>query len=121
MLSEKVNTKEKLALFSDHWNPRIVGSLNGQEVKLVKFKGTFPWHKHEEEDELFFVLKGEFDMEFRDQTVRLKEQEFIIVPRGTEHRPVAHDEVSVMLFEPANTRNTGDQVNDFTRQNISTL
>ncbi|MCB0616043.1 MAG: cupin domain-containing protein, partial [Phaeodactylibacter sp.] len=95
---EKVHLKEKLSLFSDHWNPRIVGELNGQHVKLVKFQGEFVWHRHEEEDELFYVLKGEFDMQFRDKTVRLREGEFIIVPRGVEHRPVAEKEVAVMLF-----------------------
>lgn len=121
MQFEKINIPDKLSMISDYWNPGIVGALNGQEVKLVKFKGQFPWHKHEHEDELFFVVKGSFEMEFRDRKVLLNEQEFLIVPRGTEHRPVAQDEVHVMLFEPANTRNTGDQVNEFTQQNLSTL
>ncbi len=104
----KINIAEKLTLFSDHWNPRIVGELNGQHVKLVKFQGEFVWHKHDHEDELFYVLKGSFRMEFRDQTVLLSENEFLIVPRGVEHRPVAEEEVCVMLFEPATTLNTGD-------------
>lgn len=108
---EKVSIAEKLALFDDHWNPRIVGELNGQEVKLVKFNGAFVWHLHEDEDELFYVIKGKFNMEFRDRTVEIRENEFIIVPRGTEHRPVATEEVSVLLFEPAGTLNTGN-VND---------
>ena len=107
----KVNLREKLALFHDHWSPRIVGELNGQHVKLVKFQGEFVWHQHEHEDELFLVVKGRFRMEYRDRHVWLEEGEFLIVPRGVEHRPVAEEEVHVLLFEPAGTRNTGD-VND---------
>jgi mannose-6-phosphate isomerase-like protein (cupin superfamily) len=111
----KINIQEKLALFHDHWNPRIVGALNGQHVKLVKFKGEFVWHKHDLEDELFFVLKGKFNMEFRDRVVVVGENEFLIVPKGVEHRPVAEEEVAVMLFEPAGTLNTGDTRGDLTR------
>ncbi len=118
---EKVNITEKLALFSDHWNPRIAGELNGQQVKLVKFKGTFIWHQHEAEDELFLVLKGKFTMEFRDRKVEIGEGEFIIVPRGVEHRPVAGEEVSVLLFEPAGTLNTGDQTGDLTRDTLERI
>ena len=103
-----VNIQEKLALFHDHWNPRIVGELNGQHVKLVKFQGEFVWHKHDHEDELFLVVKGRFRMEYRDRHVWLNEGEFLIVPRGEEHRPVAEQEVHVLLFEPAGTLNTGD-------------
>lgn len=105
---EKVNLNEKLALFSEHWQPKVVGELNGQAVKLVKFRGEFVWHHHEAEDELFLVLRGRFRMEFRDRHVWLEEGELIIVPRGVEHRPVAEDEVAVMLFEPAGTLNTGN-------------
>ncbi|NBA85655.1 cupin domain-containing protein [Emticicia sp. CRIBPO] len=105
---EKVNIAEKLALFSEYWSPKVVGELNGQHVKLVKFKGEFVWHKHDHEDEMFLVLKGDFKMEFRDKTVEISENEFIVVPRGVEHRPVAEEEVSIMLFEPATTLNTGD-------------
>lgn len=105
---EKVNVHEKLARISDHWNPRIVGELNGQHVKLVKFKGEFVWHNHAEEDEFFMVLRGSFRMEFRDQIVLLNKGDFIIVPRGVEHRPVAEDEVEVMLFEPLEIKHTGD-------------
>ena len=105
---EKVNLREKLALFQDHWNPRIVGELNGQQVKLVKFRGEFIWHKHNAEDELFLVVQGRFRMDFRDRQVWLEEGEFLIVPRGVEHRPVAEEEVHVLLFEPAGTLNTGD-------------
>ncbi|MFO0958303.1 MAG: cupin domain-containing protein [Isosphaeraceae bacterium] len=104
----KVNLAQKLALFHDHWNPRIVGELNGQHVKLVKFAGEFVWHKHDREDELFLVVKGRFRMDFRDRQVWLEEGEFLIVPRGVEHSPVAEDEVHVLLFEPAGTLNTGD-------------
>jgi len=109
---QKVNIEEKLSLINDHWNPRIAGELNGQLVKLVKFKGEFTWHKHDNEDELFFVLKGNFKMELRDKTIILSENEFFIVPRGVEHRPVADEEVSVMLFEPASTVNTGNIENE---------
>jgi mannose-6-phosphate isomerase-like protein (cupin superfamily) len=105
---DKVNLAEKLALFDDHWSPRVVGELNGQHVKLVKFRGEFVWHKHDHEDELFLVVKGRFRMDFRDREVRLEEGEFLIVPRGVEHRPIADEEVHVLLFEPASTLNTGD-------------
>jgi len=111
----KVNIEEKLLSFSDYWNPKIVGSLNGQHVKLVKFKGEFVWHKHDEEDELFYVLKGNFKMEYRDKTIDVNENEFLIVPKGTEHRPVAETEVAVMLFEPITTLNTGDTLGDLTK------
>jgi mannose-6-phosphate isomerase-like protein (cupin superfamily) len=104
----KVNLEEKLSLFTSHWDPKIVGELNGQYVKLVKFQGSFVWHKHDHEDEMFLVVRGEFDMEFRDRTVSLREGEFLIVPRGVEHRPVAEREAHVLLFEPASTINTGD-------------
>jgi mannose-6-phosphate isomerase-like protein (cupin superfamily) len=105
---KKINLNEKLDQFHDHWSPRIVGELNGQHVKLVKFQGEFVWHHHDQEDELFLVIRGRFRMEFRDRQVWLDEGEFLIVPRGVEHRPVAEDEVHVLLFEPASTRNTGD-------------
>jgi mannose-6-phosphate isomerase-like protein (cupin superfamily) len=111
---EKVNIHEKLALFSDHWNPRVVGELNGQHVKLVKFQGEFVWHDHAAEDELFLVLRGSFRMDFRDRSVTLNEGEFIIVPRGVEHRPVAEREVEVMLFEPAQIKHTGDVESELT-------
>ena len=111
---EKVNLAEKLSQFNEHWNPKIVGELNGQHVKLVKFQGEFVWHHHDLEDELFLVIKGRFRMEFRDRRVELEEGEFLIVPRGVEHRPVAVDEVHVLLFEPAGTLNTGGAVDDRT-------
>jgi len=118
---EKINIQQKLSLINDHWNPRITGELNNQQVKLVKFKGPFTWHKHDNEDEMFFVLKGEFTMQFRDKNIMLKENEFLIVPRGTEHRPVADEEVSVMLFEPASTLNTGNIKNEFTREKLESI
>ena len=118
---KKINLPEKLSLINDYWNPRIAGELNGQMVKLVKFKGEFVWHKHDDEDEMFFVLKGEFNMELRDQIIVIRENEFIIIPRGVEHRPVAPNEVSVMLFEPASTLNTGDQRNQMTKEKLERI
>jgi len=118
---EKINIPQKLSMIHDHWNPRIAGELNGQMVKLVKFKGEFVWHKHDDEDEMFFVLKGEFNMELRDKTIVLKENEFLIIPRGVEHRPVAEHEVSVMLFEPASTLNTGNTRGEMTREHLDTI
>jgi mannose-6-phosphate isomerase-like protein (cupin superfamily) len=118
---EKINIANKLSLFSDHWNPRIVGELNGQYVKLVKFKGEFVWHKHDDEDEMFYVLEGKFNMEFRDKTVELNQNEFLVVPKGIEHRPVADQEVSVMLFEPATTLNTGDTKGELTRETLQKI
>jgi mannose-6-phosphate isomerase-like protein (cupin superfamily) len=108
----KVNLLQKFELVTEYWSPKIVGELNGQQVKLAKFMGEFIWHHHEHEDEGFFVLKGSFQMEFRDKVVELNEGEMIIVPRGVEHRPVAEKEVWVMLFEPAETLNTGNVVDD---------
>ena len=103
----RISLAEKFSSFTDHWSPKIVGELNRQHVKLAKFQGAFVWHAHEREDELFLVVRGGFTMEFRDHTVELREGEMIIVPRGVEHRPVAEQEVWVMLFEPAGTLNTG--------------
>jgi mannose-6-phosphate isomerase-like protein (cupin superfamily) len=111
----KVNIDEKLSLISGYWDPKIVGELNEQYVKLVKFKGEFVYHKHDNEDEMFFVLKGSFKMVFRDKTIAINENEFIIIPKGIEHKPVADEEVSVMLFEPATTLNTGDKINELTK------
>ena len=108
MSVDKVNIREKLALFDEHWKPKIAGELNGQHVKLVKFLGEFVWHHHDEEDELFLVVKGRFRMEFRDRNIWIEEGEFIVVPRGVEHRPVAEEEAHVLLFEPASTLNTGN-------------
>ncbi len=118
---EPVHIRQKLAQFSDHWNPRIVGELNGQHVKLAKLKGEFVWHQHEREDELFLVIEGSFLMELRDRTIPLGEGDFIIIPRGTEHRPVAPEEVSILLFEPAGTVNTGDAPGELTRETLERL
>ena len=118
---EKVNLRDKLALFSDHWSPKVVGDLNGQQVKLVKFVGEFVWHHHDHEDELFLVVSGRFRMEFRDRHVWLEEGEFLIVPRGVEHRPVADEEVHVLLFEPSTTRNTGNVTDERTVEHLQRL
>ena len=118
---EKVNLREKFDLFGERWSPKIVGELNGQQVKLVKFLGPFVWHHHDKEDELFFVVKGRFRMEFRDRHVWLEEGEFVIVPRGVEHRPVAEEEAQVLLFEPATTLNTGNVRNDLTKERLEKI
>ena len=118
---KKVNVTEKLSLFEDYWNPKIVGELNGQHVKLAKLKGEFVWHKHDQEDEMFYVLEGHLKIEFRDKTVELTKNEFIVIPKGIEHKPVANEEVSVMLFEPASTLNTGDTESDFTKEKLERI
>jgi mannose-6-phosphate isomerase-like protein (cupin superfamily) len=121
----KINLRQKLSLIGDHWNPRIIGELNGQYLKLVKFKGPFAWHHHDNEDEMFLVVRGRFRMEFlergdgasgsaQQRDVWLEEGEFIVVPRGVEHRPVADEEAEVLLFEPATTLNTGNVENELT-------
>jgi GrpB-like predicted nucleotidyltransferase (UPF0157 family)/mannose-6-phosphate isomerase-like protein (cupin superfamily) len=118
---EKVNLGEKFARFTDQWKPKIVGELNGQQVKLVKFQGPFVWHHHDHEDELFLVVKGRFRMEFRERHVWLEEGEFLIVPRGVEHRPVAEEEAHVLLFEPASTLNTGNVRNERTVADLESI
>ena len=118
---DKVNIAQKLSLFDEYWSPKIVGELNGQYVKLVKFKGPFDWHHHEQEDELFLVVKGGFEMELRDRTVRLEEGEFFIAPRGVEHRPVAEEECHILLFEPATTLNTGNVETEKTRKRLDRI
>ena len=116
-----VNLTEKLARFSDYYNPRIIGELNGQQVKLAKLKGDFVWHRHDDEDELFLVIKGKLLMDFRDMTVGILAGEMIIVPRGVEHRPRADEETEIMLFEPASTLNTGNTVNELTRTKLEKI
>jgi len=111
---EKVTLVSKFATFSEHWSPKIVGELNGQHVKIVKFAGEFVWHHHENEDEMFLVHRGRFRMELRDRKIELTAGDFLIVPRGVEHRPVADEEVEVILFEPAGTLNTGNVQNERT-------
>jgi mannose-6-phosphate isomerase-like protein (cupin superfamily) len=122
---DKINLAQKLSLFEDHWNPRIAGELNGQYLKLVKFKGPFTWHHHENEDEMFLVVKGRFRMDYReegrDQEVWIEEGECIVVPRGVEHRPVAQEVCHVLLFEPATTLNTGNVENELTRKQLERI
>ena len=118
---EKVRLADKLAQFSEYWSPKIVGELNGQLVKLVKFHGPFVWHHHDVEDELFYVVRGRFRMEFRDRQVWVEQGEFIVVPHGVEHRPVADEPVEVMLFEPATTLNTGNVRNERTRDTLDRI
>ena len=113
----KLSLAEKFVAIHDQWNPRVVGELNGQQVKLVKLRGAFVWHHHENEDELFLVHRGSFRMEFRDRTIELTAGDILIVPRGVEHRPVADAEVEVLLFEPSTTLNTGNLVNERTIRN----
>jgi mannose-6-phosphate isomerase-like protein (cupin superfamily) len=118
---QKVNLREKFALFAEQWSPKIAGELNGQLIKLVKFQGPFVWHHHDHEDEMFLVVQGRFRMELRDRTIWLEEGEFLIVPRGVEHRPVAEDEAHVLLFEPASTLNTGNVRNERTLERLDRL
>lgn len=117
----KVNLRDKLALFSEHWHPRIVGELNGQQVKLAKLKGEFASHHHEHEDELFLVLRGSLLLRLPGREVVIEEGEFFIVPRGVEHQPVADDEVHVLLFEPASTLNTGNLRNEKTLEHLERI
>lgn len=112
----KVNLQDKFALFDDYWHPRIVGELNEQHVKLVKVKGEFVWHQHDAEDELFLVVKGRLLIQFRDKDVWLDEGEFLIIPRGVEHRPVAEEEVYIILLEPKTTLNTGNVQDELTTE-----
>jgi mannose-6-phosphate isomerase-like protein (cupin superfamily) len=118
---QKVNLAQKLSQFSDYFNPRIAGELNGQHVKLVKFKGEFVWHHHNNEDELFYVVKGSFDMHLADKIITVNEGEFIIMPKGVEHKPVANEEVEIMLFEPATTLNTGNVNNELTVKELKEI
>ncbi len=118
---EKVNILDKFSEVQEYWNPKIVGELNGQQVKLAKLKGEFVWHHHENEDELFYIIKGELKMEYRDKTMYLQENEMVIVARGVEHKPVAAEEVWIMLFEPASTLNTGNIINEKTRVTLDRI
>ena len=118
---EKVNLQEMLTLFSAYWSPKIVGELNGQYVKIAKFRGEFMMHKHLNEDELFYVIQGELFIELTDKTLHLKAGEFVIIPKGTDHKPYAPKEVSVMLFEPVSTLNTGEAKNHLTQPDLDRL
>ncbi len=118
---EKVNLAEKFSRFSEQWSPKIVGELNDFHVKLAKLKGEFIWHHHEKEDELFLVIKGRLEIKLRDGAIRLEEGEFVVIPRGVEHLPVAEEEVHVMLFEPKSTLNTGNVRGERTVENLERL
>ena len=118
---EKVNLAQKFSLFNDYRNPRIIGELNGQHVKAVKLKGEFVWHSHDDEDELFLVVKGKFNMELRDKIVEINEGEFFIVPKKVEHKPVAQEEVHILLFEPATTLNIGNVENEMTKKQLEKI
>ncbi len=111
---EVINLQQKFNLFNDLWSPKIIGELNRQEIKLARVKGEFVWHDHKNEDELFFIIKGTLKIEFRKKTVVLNEGEMLIVPKGVEHRPIADEEVLLMLFEPASTKHTGDVKHELT-------
>lgn len=115
---ETIDLAEKLAAIHDHWNPRVIAELNGQEVRLVKVQGTFTWHHHEAEDELFYVLAGRLRMDFRDREVWLGPGQMIVVPHGVEHRPHADEETHLLLFEPASTLNTGNVREERTRDRL---
>jgi mannose-6-phosphate isomerase-like protein (cupin superfamily) len=116
-----INIQEKFKLFSDLWSPKKVGELNGQQILLAKLKGAFVFHKHEDEDELFMVIKGSLDIEFRDKTITLSEGEFYIVPKGVEHKPIAKEEVHIVLFEPLGIKHTGDVIADITVETYDTI
>ncbi|WP_378954743.1 cupin domain-containing protein [Pelosinus sp. sgz500959] len=118
---EKIVLSQKLSLFSEQWSPKIVGELNDSYIKLAKLKGEFVWHHHDNEDELFFIVKGKLLIKFRDKDVFLDEGEFIVIPKGVEHLPVAEQEVHVMLIEPKTTLNTGNIVNERTVENLTTI
>lgn len=113
-----INLKQKLSSFQETWTPKIIGELNGQQVKLAKLKGEFVWHAHENEDELFYVVKGSLIIELRDTIITLNEGEMYIVPRGVEHKPIAHEEVHIMLFEPAVIKHTGDVEHELTKEQL---
>jgi mannose-6-phosphate isomerase-like protein (cupin superfamily) len=116
-----INIQEKLNLFSDHWSPKKVGELNGQQILLAKLKGEFIWHTHENEDEFFMVISGSLDIELKDKTITLHKGEFFIVPKGVEHKPIAKEEVHVLLFEPLSIKHTGDVMADITVENYESI
>ncbi len=118
---QKINLSEKFSMFGEHWNPKLVGEVNDVAVKLVKFQGAFVWHHHEDEDELFYVVKGGFTMRLREGDVGVNEGEFVIIPKGTEHQPYAEEEVEVMLIEPTTTLNTGNTENERTVKELERI
>jgi mannose-6-phosphate isomerase-like protein (cupin superfamily) len=121
MLIEKLNLQQKFDLFHDHWSPKVVAELNGQHIKLAKVQGEFVWHDHKDEDELFFIVKGKLKIELRNKTLDLTAGEMVIIPRGVEHKPVAEEEVWIMLFEPAGTKHTGDVKHELTVEHYERL
>lgn len=118
---KKINLAEKFNLFEGYWNPKILAELNGQQVKIAKIKGEFIWHSHPNEDELFFVIKGELKIHLLTEVITLKENEFIVIPKGTEHKPVAEEECHILLFEPGSTINTGNKKSDLTNLSLDWL
>jgi len=116
-----VNIKEKFTLFNEQWNPKIIGQLNGQDVKLAKLLGEFVWHDHKLEDELFYVIKGTLQIEFRDKMIELQEGDMLIIPKGVEHKPIAEEEVWVLLFEPSNIKHTGDVEHVLTKEKFEKI
>ena len=118
---QKVNLADKLSLFNEYWTPKIVGDLNEAHIKLAKFKGEFTWHKHDNEDELFLVIKGKLLIKFRDHDIHLGEGEFLVIPKGVEHLPIAEHEVHVMLIEPKTTLNTGDVASNLTKSELDRI
>ena len=118
---EVVNIKEKFTLFTEQWSPKIIGQLNGQDVKLAKLQGEFVWHDHKEEDELFYIIKGTLKIEFRDKMITLHEGDMLIIPKGVEHKPIAEEEVWVLLFEPSNIKHTGDVEHELTKEKFEKI
>ena len=116
-----VNLKEKFSSFNDHWSPKIAGELNGQHIKLAKIKGEFAMHKHDEEDEMFLVVSGHLIMKLENQQLEVSPGEYVIIPKGTMHQPIAHVETEILLFEPIGTLNTGDQINDLTQTQLERI
>ncbi len=116
-----INIKDKFRLFNDQWSPKIIGQLNGQDVKLAKIEGEFVWHDHKDEDELFYIVKGHLIIEFRDRAVALNEGEMLIIPKGVEHKPIAKEEVWVLLFEPSSIKHTGDVVHEYTKEKFDKI
>lgn len=118
---EIVNIKEKFNLFNEHWSPKIIGQLNGQDVKIAKLQGEFVWHNHKDEDELFYVIKGTLQIEFRDKTSTLNEGDMLVIPKGVEHKPIAKEEVWVLLFEPSNIKHTGEVKHELTKETFDKI
>ncbi len=116
-----ININQKFSLFNEHWSPKIIGQLNGQDVKLAKIKGEFVWHDHKNEDELFYIIKGTLKLEFRDKMITLNEGEMLIIPKGIEHKPIAKEEVWVLLFEPSNIKHTGDVEHELTKETFEKI